>query len=65
MLAQADGRWSESVLHSFGKGKDGVGPGGGLARSSAGLLFGVTGVGGYTGDSCGQDGCGVVFEITP
>jgi uncharacterized repeat protein (TIGR03803 family) len=64
-LAQADGKWSESVLHSFGNGNDGVGPGGGLARGSAGLLFGVTGVGGYTGDPCGQDGCGVVFEITP
>src|SRR5208283_5294100 len=33
-LTQADGRWSESVLHSFGKAGDGVYPGGGLARSS-------------------------------
>lgn len=64
-LTQANGRWSESVLHSFGNGNDGAGPYGGLARSSAGLLFGATSVGGYTGDPCAEDGCGVVFEITP
>jgi uncharacterized repeat protein (TIGR03803 family) len=65
-LTQADGHWSESVLHSFGKGNDGAGPYGGMARSSTGLLFGVTSVGGYTGEvPCLEDGCGVVFEITP
>jgi uncharacterized repeat protein (TIGR03803 family) len=64
-LAQADGKWTESVLHSFGKGEDGKFPGGGLARSSTGPLFGLANQGGYTGDPCGKDGCGVVFEITP
>lgn len=63
-LAHADGKWSESVLQSFGKGNDGAFPGPGPVRSSAGLLFGVA-EGGYTGDPCGQYGCGVVFEITP
>ena len=68
LTPHANGRWAESVLHSFGKGKDGSGPGGGLFRDSAGHLFGVTDDGGYFGGPCGKGGaigCGVVFEITP
>ena len=68
LAPDADGKWAETVLHSFGKGKDGAIPGGGLARDSAGHLFGVTADGGYLGGACGQGfytGCGVVFEITP
>jgi uncharacterized repeat protein (TIGR03803 family) len=65
LTPQADGQWSESVLHSFGKGNDGEFPGGGLARGSTGLLFGVAGQGGYTGDPCGKDGCGAIFEAKP
>jgi hypothetical protein len=52
-------------LHSFGNGNDGTFPTGGLALDSSGNLFGVTAEGGYTGGPCVQDGCGVVFEITP
>lgn len=61
----ANGRWSEAVLHSFGKGSDGSGPGGDLVSDSGGRLFGVTGIGGYAGDPCGKYGCGVVFEVIP
>jgi hypothetical protein len=63
-----NGGWTETVLHSFGKGNDGAIPGGGLAVSSAGYSFGVTEDGGYLGGPCGQKfytGCGVIFEITP
>jgi hypothetical protein len=60
-----DGKWSEAVLHSFGRGNDGSYPGGDLAPDSAGRLFGATATGGYTGGPCAKYGCGVVFEITP
>jgi hypothetical protein len=62
---QADGKWTESVLHSFGEGGDGIFPEGGLSLNSSGDLFGVTANGGYTEGACGQNGCGVVFEVTP
>jgi uncharacterized repeat protein (TIGR03803 family) len=65
LTPQEGGKWTESVLHSFGNGNDGTFPTGGLALDSSGNLFGVTAEGGYTGGPCVQDGCGVVFEITP
>jgi len=65
LTPHANGRWAETVLHSFGKGKDGAGPVGGLARDSAGHLFGLAYEGGYLGAPCGKDGCGVVFEVAP
>jgi uncharacterized repeat protein (TIGR03803 family) len=65
LIPHADGKWTESVLHSFGQGNDGIFPGGGLAFDSSGRLFGVTREGGYTESACGQAGCGVVFEVTP
>jgi uncharacterized repeat protein (TIGR03803 family) len=61
----ANGKWGEAVLHSFGQGNDGADPIGGLIFDLAGHLLGVASIGGGTGGSCGQDGCGVVFEITP
>jgi len=65
LAPQADGKWTESVLHSFGQGNDGAFPGGGLVFDSAGHLFGTTGNGGYVGSPCGEEGCGVVFEVAP
>ena len=65
LTPQEGGRWTESVLHSFGHGNDGAFPAGGLVFDSSGDLFGVTDGGGYIGYPCGTDGCGVVFEITP
>jgi len=67
LTPHANGKWTETVLHSFGKGKDGAGPGG-LVAGPAGQMFGVTGEGGYFGGRCGEGGsagCGVVFEVTP
>ena len=63
----ANGKWTETVLHSFGKGRDGAIPGG-VSLDPSAHLFGVTEDGGDLGGSCGQKfytGCGVVFEITP
>jgi hypothetical protein len=62
------GRWTETVLHSFGKGKSGAWPAGDLSRDSVGHLFGLTAAGGYFGGPCGKGdatGCGVVFEVAP
>jgi len=65
LRARADGKWTETVLHSFGKGNDGSGPYGNLVFDSSGHLCGIAPSGGGTGGPCGQYGCGVVFEITP
>ena len=63
LTPRAEGKWAETVLHFFGKGNDGLGPGGALIFDSAGHLLGVTNIGGGAGGSCGQAGCGVVFEV--
>ena len=54
----AHGKWTEKVLHTFGEGKDGAFPGGGLVFDEAGNLYGTTEAGGLTGN-------GTVFEIMP
>ncbi len=48
----------ESVLHSFGKGNDGVLPNGGMLMDASGTLYGTTSVGGTVNS-------GTVFKITP
>jgi uncharacterized repeat protein (TIGR03803 family) len=53
------GGWTETVLHSFGKGTDGSRPAGGLVFDNAGNLYGATQSGGvytYTG---------TVFKLSP
>jgi uncharacterized repeat protein (TIGR03803 family) len=54
----AGGTWTEKILHSFGKGKDGASPYAGLILDAAGNLYGTTSAG-------GADNSGTVFEITP
>jgi uncharacterized repeat protein (TIGR03803 family) len=58
LTAAANGKWTEQVLHTFGEGKDGVNPVGGLIFDDAGNLYGTTENGGLTGN-------GTIFEITP
>jgi uncharacterized repeat protein (TIGR03803 family) len=58
LTPSANGKWTEKVLHTFGEGKDGVNPVGGLIFDSTGNLYGTTENGGSTGN-------GTVFEITP
>jgi uncharacterized repeat protein (TIGR03803 family) len=62
-----DGKWTETVIHSF-DGYDGDGPFlGNLTFDAAGNLYGMTVYGGNTRACTAIDGngCGVVFEITP
>jgi uncharacterized repeat protein (TIGR03803 family) len=65
----ANGKWTETVLHSFGQRDgslgDGVSPTGNLIFDAHGNLYGTTVWGGNIGvQGCGG-GCGTVFEITP
>ena len=52
------GGWTETVLHSFGNGADGVFPFAGLTFDAAGDLYGTTYLGGTYDE-------GTVFELTP
>jgi uncharacterized repeat protein (TIGR03803 family) len=56
-LAHKGGAWKETVLHSFGSARDGSGPSGGLAKDSAGNLYGSTTAG-------GAHDAGTVYELT-
>jgi uncharacterized repeat protein (TIGR03803 family) len=58
------GKWTESVLHSFTGGADGIFPYTGLTFSG-GNLFGGTFSGGGNGTGCSYFGCGVIFEMSP
>ncbi len=56
--SKSGGSWTESVIHSFGSGSDGISPKANLVLDSAGNLYGTTKLG---GSSSG----GTVFEISP
>lgn len=60
LTPNSDGGWTESVLHAFTGGSDGVLPNGGLVFDTAGNLYGTTDSGGVT-YGC----CGTVFEMSP
>ncbi len=71
LAPNADGTWTESVIHSFPGTKgstDGQNPRGGVVFDSAGNLWGTTQTGGNM-VACLQfidvTGCGTVFELTP
>ena len=55
--------WRETVLYRFTGGTDGGEPVGDLAFDKAGNLYGTTEIGGLP-HSCGNLGCGTVFELT-
>ena len=55
--------WQYSVLYAFNGSGDGYLPGG-LAIDATGALYGVTSLGGTTGQNC-PVGCGTVFKLTP
>ena len=55
---------TESVLFSFNTGWKGSNPYGGLVFDSAGNLYGTTYNGGNP-KTCNNNGCGVVFELSP
>jgi uncharacterized repeat protein (TIGR03803 family) len=58
----ADGKWTETLLHNFAGGSDGSDPLTNLIFDQAGNLYGTTFAGGST--NCGN-GCGTVFELSP
>jgi len=59
------GKWSLTTLYSFKGGKDGAVPFSGVVLDSVGNLYGTTFEAGGTGGCSYDDGCGIVFEITP
>jgi uncharacterized repeat protein (TIGR03803 family) len=58
LTPNANGGWTELVLHHFTGGKDGANPFAGLTFDKAGNLYG-------TASSGGAYGYGTVFELTP
>jgi len=58
LTRQADGTWSETILHNFADRLDGVNPYAGLVPDSSGALYGVT----YLGGAANR---GTVFKLTP
>ena len=60
LIHKADGKWHETVLHSFA-GSDGDAPEGPLVADKAGNLYGTTAYGGPNG--CTGLGCGLAFEL--
>jgi len=60
-LTNSNGVWMLTDLHDF-NGSDGKNPGGAVTLDSAGNLWGTAEFG---GQGCGNNGCGVVWEITP
>jgi uncharacterized repeat protein (TIGR03803 family) len=61
----ADGTWTESILHTFNGGAGGTNPSGGLIFDAAGNLYGTTSVGGNVGGCGSPEGSGVVFKLAP
>ncbi len=57
-LSKSGGVWTETTLHTFGSGIDGMEPDGQVVRDSHGNLYGTTTLG-------GTHGAGTVWEITP
>jgi|HubBroStandDraft_1064217.scaffolds.fasta_scaffold15585_3 uncharacterized repeat protein (TIGR03803 family) len=61
----AAGLWTETVIHTFTRGQDGIQPYGGPILDAAGNVYGTTlNGGGGTFTGC-ADGCGTVYELIP
>ena len=55
---QHDGKWKETLIHTFGNGQNGGGPYGGVVMDKAGNLYGTAaGPGGAL--------CGVIYKLAP
>lgn len=67
-LAPSASGWNFSLLHSYSDGLDGANPYGGLLIDASGDLYGATNTGGSQAYGCSngyEQGCGVVFKISP
>lgn len=62
-LAPSDGGWTETDLYDFTGGTDGGSPRSIVTLDVNGNLYGTASTGGAY--DCGEEGCGVVWEITP
>ncbi len=60
--AAGQSNWTETVLYSFSRNRDGAVPSG-LITDQSGAFYGMTEQGHGTG--CGGIGCGTVFKLTP
>jgi uncharacterized repeat protein (TIGR03803 family) len=56
------GGWSETIIHSFSDGQDGLNPESGLLLDREGNLYGTTG--GSGNPQCQAPDCGTVFELS-
>jgi uncharacterized repeat protein (TIGR03803 family) len=63
VVFKLDSAGNETVLYSFTGQADGGSPTGGLVIDAAGNLYGTASEGGSFGGSCGEVGCGVVFQV--
>jgi uncharacterized repeat protein (TIGR03803 family) len=57
--------WTETILHRFAAGSDGAYPSGGVTFDAAGNLYGTTDGGGGSQFCAINQGCGVVYELSP
>jgi uncharacterized repeat protein (TIGR03803 family) len=67
-LSPSSSGWKLSLLHSYSNGLDGGNPYGGLLLDGSGNLYGATYTGGSQAYGCSngyEQGCGVVFKISP
>lgn len=70
LTPNVSGEWTETILHNFGEGTDGLFPTSGLTADASGNLFGTTYAGG-TDAVCNyvqgdySSSCGTVYELTP
>ncbi len=58
--ATRGGKWTETVLHDFAGGTDGLAPSRGLTFDRAGNIYGST----FGGGNC-SDACGTIFALRP
>jgi uncharacterized repeat protein (TIGR03803 family) len=65
--AKKGGAWRRTIIHGFGSGTDGSYPWAPLIVGAGGILYGTTAGGGLFNCSLDgmDDGCGVVFQLTP
>ena len=59
------GGWAFSSLYTFTGAPDGSSPASRLVLDGARNLYGTTLMSGNTGQYCGHNGCGTVFEVSP
>lgn len=64
MKRGSSGSWTLTVMHAFTGGHDGNQPLSGVLIDTAGNVYGAT-VGGGKLSECFDDGCGVVYKLTP